>query len=434
MTVVPRENVSEHAGAHLGEFFQRVHGALDIQSLIRSAAGFFQTHGGDSSIGPREWEGYLEAFSSALARLRPEGDSFLPAPRIPESQGATPDPLRIAMAFLRENERFFRSMCESTSETFWLADLGPRMRIVYIAPSCKNLLGVAPEEICLTPRKWFSIVHRADRQRVWEFYKKIQDGRLESHEYRILHPDGSIRWVRNEGWPVRKESGEAVGMNGVIQDVTDRQRLKEELIQISEHEQRHLLEEIKDGICQHLAGTSLVCKVLYNKMVARNDPIAQDVARICTLLTTAVAEARQLSESLGAVNTGEGGLAAALARLAYRISSLFSISCVFRCGEDVAVTDEITATHLYGIAKEAVNNAIRSGGAVKIHIRLRRREERIVLTISDNGTGFEEPSGKNAGIGLRMMGYRATESGGQLSVERGKRGGTVVTCTVPACL
>ncbi len=433
MTVAPRENVSEHGGALLGDFFQRVHGSLDVQSLIRSAAGFFQAHSGDPSIGPGEWEGYLEAFSSALARLRPVGGTFLSAPRIPVDSGVQ-DPLRVATAILRENERLFQSMSESTSETFWLAEIGSRMRIVYIAPSCKNLLGVAPEEICLTPRKWFSIVHKADRQRVWEFYKNIRAGRLESHEYRILLPDGSIRWVRNEGWPVRKEGGGAEGMTGVLQDVTDRQRLKEELIQISEHEQRHLLEELKDGICQHLAGTSLVCKVLYNKMAARNDPIAQDVARICTLLTTAVAETRQLSESLGAVTTEEGGLAAALARLAYRISSLFSISCIFRCGEDAAVADEITATHLYGIAKEAVNNAIRGGGAGKIRIRLRRREERIVLTVSDNGTGFEEPSGKNAGIGLRMMDYRATESGGWLKVERGKRGGTVVTCTVPACL
>lgn len=209
-------------------------------------------------------------------------------------------------------------------------------------------------------------------------------------------------------------------------------RLKGEVFRISEREQQRIAQELHDGLCQHLAGTAMVSRGLFNKLAERHDPAAEDMARICGLLSTAVEETRNLSHGLYAVPTEEGGLAAAFMRLARNISALFPVRCLFRSSGNVQMEDEIAATHLYRIAQEAVNNAIKHGEADCVQIRLQRKRKAIVLTIEDNGCGVPTELPATHGIGLQIMAHRAVELGGRVEVRPGRRGGTVVSCTIPA--
>jgi len=209
-------------------------------------------------------------------------------------------------------------------------------------------------------------------------------------------------------------------------------RLKEEIFRISEREQRHLAQELHDGICQHLTGTSLACKVLFNKLAKQQDPAAQDMARICSLLTIAVDETRHLSHGLYPVRSEEGGIELALARLAKNTSALFPVYCQFRRSGVVQIANEAAATHLYRIAQEAVHNAIKHGEAERVHIRLQTKRNAILLTVEDNGCGIPDKLPAAHGIGLQIMAHRAAELGGALEVHRGRRRGTVLTCSFPA--
>jgi two-component system CheB/CheR fusion protein len=100
------------------------------------------------------------------------------------------------------------------------------------------------------------------------------------------------------------------------------------------------------------------------------------------------------------------------------------------CEESVPIHDDNIATHLYRIAQEAINNAIKHGQPTQIDIELVNLPDGVGITITDNGVGIPPNVGSGRGMGLRIMNYRANMIGGTLEVTRGPKGGTVVTCHV----
>ena len=89
------------------------------------------------------------------------------------------------------------------------------------------------------------------------------------------------------------------------------------------------------------------------------------------------------------------------------------------------------ATHLYRIAQEAVNNAIKHARPRRITIRLLTHASHLELKVEDNGTGIASKTSANSGMGLHIMDYRARSIGGTLRLAPGRRGGTTVSCCVP---
>jgi two-component system, LuxR family, sensor kinase FixL len=121
------------------------------------------------------------------------------------------------------------------------------------------------------------------------------------------------------------------------------------------------------------------------------------------------------------------GLSLALESLAQSVSRLHRVNCTFRRYGQVAASDDQVAMHLYRIAQEAVQNALRHGRAKNIAISLQSAGELLTLCVSDDGTGIASPAAD--GIGLAIMRYRARISGGELSIEQSEAGGTIIVCT-----
>jgi len=88
------------------------------------------------------------------------------------------------------------------------------------------------------------------------------------------------------------------------------------------------------------------------------------------------------------------------------------------------------STYLYRIAQEAINNARKHGEADQVTISLRSSPKGLILKIRDNGIGIPKIP-KKSGMGLSIMNRRASEIGATVSVRRGQKKGTVVTCTLP---
>ncbi len=94
------------------------------------------------------------------------------------------------------------------------------------------------------------------------------------------------------------------------------------------------------------------------------------------------------------------------------------------------VKDLAVATHLYRIAQESVNNAIKHGHAKKIDVHLAVTAEKILLVVTDNGRGFVT-STRNPGMGLRTMQYRAGIIGATLLVQAKPGSGARIVCFLP---
>ena len=225
--------------------------------------------------------------------------------------------------------------------------------------------------------------------------------------------------------------GERRLFTGVVRDLTERKRLERELLEISDREQRRIGQDLHDGLGQVLAGVGYMVSALHQRLNSRGADERDDAKQISDLVTQAIAHARGISHGLHPVRAMETGLMTALEELSHHVEQVYRIECEFRCDEPVPISDAAAATHVYRIAQEAVNNAIRHGHARKVTIALKREDDEGTLVVADDGVGFTEVPGAKKGMGLHIMRYRAAGIGATLALRPGAAGGTVVTCTFP---
>jgi hypothetical protein len=215
-----------------------------------------------------------------------------------------------------------------------------------------------------------------------------------------------------------------------LRDVTDRVNLEKEILHISEREHRRIAQDLHDGLGQLLVGAAYVAGALRQDLAAKAPADARKAGRIVEVLSEAVWQTRDLSRGLHPVEAESTGLMSALESLAARTRKLFNVHCRFSCRRPVLIEDNIVATHLFRIAQEAVTNAIKHGKPGHIEICLSKTTERIMLGVRDDGSGIPARKRKHAGMGLRIMRYRAGMVGGSLAVQKEATGGTTVACTV----
>ncbi len=230
--------------------------------------------------------------------------------------------------------------------------------------------------------------------------------------------------------PIKDETGRVSAVSAVMQDISERKRLEAEILQVSEHEQRRIAEDLHDGVGQQLGGISCLSEVLKKNLAEQGSPEAEAAAKISRLLTAAMAQTRSLARGLHPVAPETNGLMSALEDLAKRVSDLFQVACHFECPQPVLIEDNNLATHLYRIAQEAVTNAVKHGQARQIKIGLSSAPGKIILAVDDDGVGFKPGQRASKGLGMRIMNHRASMIGGDFSVQKKAGGGTAAVCTV----
>jgi signal transduction histidine kinase len=249
--------------------------------------------------------------------------------------------------------------------------------------------------------------------------------------YRVIARDGRVLWFQCEAKMVHREDGRPWFIHGVGVDITERKKLEESILDISVQEQRRIAQDLHDGLGQHLTGIAFMSKVLEEKLSDKSLPEAAEAAKIVQMVNQAIDNTRQLARGLHPVAAERAGLMSALKKWASEVEELFHIRCRFQCQQRVYVDDVNVATHLYRIAQEAVNNAIRHGRCREITISLSARSGTGTLSVADNGTGFTREPDKQPGMGLSIMNYRADMLGGSLKIHSQENGGVKVSCFFP---
>jgi signal transduction histidine kinase len=278
------------------------------------------------------------------------------------------------------------------------------------------------------PRSWLDAVHPEDRAWLQKLFSKPIPDRGYEHTYRILRPDGSLRWVLESGVPVKDNAGRFYRLAGIARDITRRKEMEIEMLAISEREQRRLGQDLHDDLCQQLVGIEFLSKAFEQQLAPR--PEAAKAAEIACLIRAAIDRARHLARGLVPLEAEPEGLMRALKGLSTRTSEIFCVSCAFECPSPVLISEATTASYLYRIAQEAVTNSIKHGHANQIEIGLTRDSDSVSLTINDNGVGFSTEQPSPHGLGLNIMRYRTDMIGGQLTIDSAVEGGTRVTSRV----
>jgi PAS domain S-box-containing protein len=227
-------------------------------------------------------------------------------------------------------------------------------------------------------------------------------------------------------------AAQAVGAIARIRAETERHRLEQQILEISDREQARIGQDIHDGLCQQLVSLAFDANSLEGELSRQQRPEAATARRIAGFLDQAITETRQLSRGLFPIRLEAEGLVPALEELARATRERFQIGCRVTSKKPVVVENRLTATHLYRIAQEAVTNAVKHSQARKVAIRLRDRAGGLELSVEDDGAGLPAAKPKEAkGLGLHIMDYRARSIGGTLRLAPGSRGGTKVSCCVP---
>ena len=214
-------------------------------------------------------------------------------------------------------------------------------------------------------------------------------------------------------------------------EIDDRKRLEQELLDVSEREQRRIGRELHDSLGQHLTGAAIMSKVLQGKLDVTSAAHGAEAAQITRLINEAIDQTRSLSRGLQPVDVESGGLVPALEMLAASTRDLFGIDCTFTPDADIQIEDSAIGINLYRITQEAITNAIKHGQSKQIDILFGADDGVYRLAIASDGKDFPLSTDDTTGMGLRIMAYRAQAMGGSVDISRGADGGTIVSCRCP---
>jgi PAS domain S-box-containing protein len=141
-------------------------------------------------------------------------------------------------ALLETDERF-RQLADTIDEAFWLTDPA-KHEVVYVSPGYERIWGRPVSELRDNPQAWLDAIHSDDRAAVLESRPKQAAGTYDE-EYRVVRPDGAVRWIRDRAYPVRDAEGRVFRIAGSAQDVTERRELEAQLRQTQKMESVGLL-------------------------------------------------------------------------------------------------------------------------------------------------------------------------------------------------
>ncbi|MGI8437226.1 MAG: PAS domain-containing sensor histidine kinase [Chthoniobacterales bacterium] len=364
--------------------------------------------------------------------------------------------LRLAEAALHEREISFTALAKVAPVGIMRCD--PAGRCNYVNDRWTAITGLTIDQAI--GDGWQRSIHPEDRATVCEHWRQLRDDdQLFREEYRVLRPEGTERWVLAEGTDLRAYSGEPLGFIRALTDITahrqleaeliasraelekrvrertadleaemhERERLARQISGIKRSERQRFSQDLHDGLGQCLTGILFRALALQRDLQAGQSGQVENASKIADLVNDAINQAHDISRGIQPVPLRPDGLVCALQGLTERLRNSEMAECDFHCPQAVPMESHDAATHLYRIAQEALNNAIKHSGVKKMTVRLQPR----LLIVRDDGCGFDGEN-SSVGRGLDIMRHRARLIGASLRLRSAPGGGTTVECAFPA--
>lgn len=327
------------------------------------------------------------------------------------------------LAEQRRLERRYEQLFDACPQSLWVHDLATQHFLVVNA-ACERQYGYGRDELLQS-----SVAVLAPPGEDQTLSGALTAGAAQPLELRHRTRDGTIIFV--EAWSQLIDYGGRPAWLVFAFNVSERKALEGALVTAISSEQRRLGQDLHDGLAQDLTVASIAASELAAQFEERKLPILPELKQLTGRIASALVNARDIAHGLSPLTSSNGDLAAALAALAK--SSAVGETLVevgTRMESDLRLSLE-SRTHLYRIAQEALQNALKHAAARRVEIRLTVRSTKIALEIIDDGRGIQRDEARSSGFGTNTMRYRASAIGGLLSVRPRPDGGTVVSCLVP---
>jgi PAS domain S-box-containing protein len=336
-----------------------------------------------------------------------------------------------------ESETQFRQLAQHIREVFWISN-PERSRILYINSTYEDIWDRSSTSLYASIQSWIESIHPDDRERVRSILRTKQVHAESDLEYRILRPDGSIRWIRDRAFPIRDQSGEVSRLVGIAEDITHYKRASEDLQQLSS-EARAFSSYIEAAREQEL---SHIGQKVHDDLGGVLTYLKLDLTRLCqNIAEVTIGEAsQQLQSKFHTMITMEtrpvlldyAGLIAAVIWQAREFEGRTGIRCVFTASPNVGEVSKDQSLLVFRIFQEALTNIARHAHADTVRISLHKDNDYLTLAIQDDGRGIPAREISNpTSFGLQGMRERARLAGGQLSISGAEGEGTTVAVRIP---
>lgn len=323
---------------------------------------------------------------------------------------------------LRESEERYRLVMEAAADPIVIYDMDGNVH--YFNPAFSRVFGWTLPECQGLKMDHFVPEENWDETHV--MISTILSGEtVPATETKRYTKDGTVLHVSISGAVYRDRNQELAGSIIILRDITENKRLTKQLMDLGDQVRQTIGQDLHDDLCPHLIGIAGLTAVLESNLQKESKENSVLAGKIEQLIEEATGKARSLARGLCPVHLVSHGLQSALKEIAAHTEQMSGLVCGFSGDEKVDIDDNTVATHLYYIAHEAVNNAVKHAEAIHIDLSLFRKDGYIHLRITDDGQGISAGSHSD-GIGMLIMKYRASVIGAFMEIKTESGIGTTI--------
>jgi PAS domain S-box-containing protein len=337
----------------------------------------------------------------------------------------TPKSAEIA---LKGSEEKIRQLTEAIQDVFWVRSL--TQELLYVSPAYETIWGRSVESLYQNLASWREAIHPEDRDQAYTVNSEhLQEGL--SVEYRVVRPDGEIRWVQDRAFAVRDAQGQVYRIAGVAKDISKRKQIEAQL-RASLEEKMILLKEVHHRVKNNM---QIVSSLLNLQAASIEDPQILEFFQECQNRIKALAlvhEELYASESIASVNFAEY-IQKLVKNLLYSyVPASLTITPILNL--EAIGLDIDTVLSLSLIINELVSNAIkhafpgRSSGEIQVDFS-RNEEGYCTLTVKDDGVGLPESLdfSNTETLGLQLVCSFVVKLRGQITLDPNQRRAFTIT-------
>ncbi|MGH2683592.1 MAG: PAS domain-containing sensor histidine kinase [Actinomycetota bacterium] len=368
---------------------------------------------------------------------------------------------------LRDADVLYRTLVEQVPAVVYVDAVDDVSTALYISPQYERLLGYSSAERMADPHLWMERLHPEDRDRVLEESRRTnRTGQPFSMEYRLLHRDGHVVWVRDEARMVRNDAGRPMYWQGLLIDVTERITSEQAVRRAYEREREaadrlRSLDEMKNAFLNavsHELRTPLAALLGFALTLEQQgeglsreeqlDLVAR-LARNARKLDTLLSDLLDLDRLRRGVLEPQRRLVD-VGALAHRVVEEAQVA-LDRIEMDAApVVAAVDGPKVERILENLVaNSAKHAGPGTRIWVTVQQQDGGVLLVVDDDGSGIPDdlkqaifepfrqgdgvrPHAPGAGIGLSLVALFAELHGGRAWVEDRPGGGSSFRVFLPA--
>ena len=345
---------------------------------------------------------------------------------------------------LQRSETYLAELEKLSHIATWAVRV-PSREIVFWSKEHYRIFGFDPDQGPPPIEEALNRIHPEDAAVLQTIDRMLGEPKDFEVNFRVLLPDGTVRYIDSLGRPLTNHAGEPVEFIGMAVDVTERKRAEDALQNsleqlralaakiesVREEERTRLAREIHDELGQALTGIKIDVRSLIDHPPAWQDRVRRFQA-ILNTVDNAIQSVRRIATEAVHRILDDLGLVAAVEWAAQEFTARTRAHCTLDLPkEDVEIEPEI-ATALFRILQEGLTNVARHAEATEFSVRLAEEDGFLCLELRDNGRGFQQPQmDRDRSLGILGMKERAYLLGGRLTIETSPENGTTVKACMP---